>query len=146
MPLWPLYVSLLGLAVGGAMGAYAMLNPAWAARLVRLRDDPARPGGFAEFRGTYGGLFLAAHATAAFFVWTALDLAAGLEGAAPAAVLVIPACAIPASMWLGTSVGRIISILADKTGGGFNYASVGFEIVLGLMIAAPLWVFGLTPS
>lgn len=140
--LWPIYLSLVGLAIGAGMGAYAMINPRWAAGLVRLRDDPERPGGFAEFRGTYGGLFFGGHAVSAYLVLTALDLATSGAGLGPAAVLIIPATAIPASLWWGTAIGRAISVIVDRTGGGFNYASLAFEAVLGALIAAPLFAFG----
>jgi hypothetical protein len=115
------------------MGLYAMLaNPGWASRLVRLLPDPARPGGFAEFRATYGGLFAATHLLALAFVAEALrkpDIGANL--------LALGASAVCAAIWGGTAIGRAISIAADKTGGGFNAGSLVFEVVLGLLIAAP---------
>ena len=58
---WLCALALLG---GAGMGAYALVNPRWAAWLVRLQPDPARPGGAGEFRATYGGLFFAVHALA----------------------------------------------------------------------------------
>jgi hypothetical protein len=142
--LWPFWLSLAGCAIGAGMGAYAMLiNPKWASWLVRLRDDPARPGGAAEFRGTYGGLFFAVHTGAAYFIWTVMDL---LGSGDPMALQVglftlVPAAALAALIWWGTAVGRMISIIFDKTGGAFNYGSVVFEVILGALIAAPLFVF-----
>jgi hypothetical protein len=53
-------LNALALAFGVALGARALLNPKWAARLVRLREDE-QGGGFAEFRATYGGVFLGLH-------------------------------------------------------------------------------------
>jgi hypothetical protein len=53
-----------GLAIGAGVGLYAMIRPGWAAWLVRLYPDPSRPGGFGEFRPTYGGLFFFTHALA----------------------------------------------------------------------------------
>jgi hypothetical protein len=141
--LWPFWLSLAGCAIGAGMGAYAMLKPSWAAWLVRLRDDPARPGGSAEFRGTYGGLFFAVHAGAAYFIWTVMDM---LSLGDPMALqlglfTLVPAAALAALVWWGTAVGRVISILADKNGGAFNYGSVVFELILGALIAAPLLAF-----
>jgi hypothetical protein len=131
------YVSLVGLLIGAGMGLYGMINPRWAARLVRLRDDPDRPGGFAEFRGTYGGLFLGAHGFALAFLVPFLQEREVL-GAFPTHWVALGAIGVCAMMWLATSIGRAISIVADKTGGGFNYSSVGFEVALGLVIAAPV--------
>jgi hypothetical protein len=134
---WAYLISGVGLLIGAGMGLYAMFNPRWAARLVRLRDDPERPGGFAEFRGTYGGLFFAAHAVALYWLWAFLH---GGGDRVVAHITLSGALSVCAALWLGTSVGRIVSIFADKTGGGFNHASVVFEIVLGLTIASALLV------
>lgn len=127
------WLSMLGLAVGAGMGAGGLLNPAWAARLVRLRED--RAGGFAEFRGTYGGLFLGAHAVA-------LVLAAGAMGRSGALdAVAMGAAAVCAAMWIGTAIGRIVAMLRDAGAmTKFNQASVAFEAGLGLAILAP-WLF-----
>lgn len=137
MHLWPYWLSGAGCLVGAGMGLYAMINPAWASRLVRLRDDPDRPGGFAEFRGTYGGLFFAGHALA--LCWLSLFLAEREDWAGfPTHWMALGAVGVCAVLWLGTAIGRLISILLDRTGGGFNLASVLFELALGLAIGAPL--------
>jgi hypothetical protein len=133
---WESYVTGLGLLIGAGMGLYGMINPKWASWLVRLRDDPARPGGFAEFRGTYGGLFLGVHATALVLMAQAFH-GGGDMGLALGAMLTC------AAAWIATSVGRLVSIAVDKTGGGFNYGSVVFELILGVMILAlPLRLLG----
>lgn len=127
------WLSAAGLAVGAGMGLFAMINPRWAARLVRLRDDPEKPGGFAEFRGTYGGLFFASHALGLWLLsaserWSANQyLAAAAAGA-------IAVCGV---MWLGTALGRLISMAADGAATRFNAGSAVFECVLGLAIACP---------
>jgi hypothetical protein len=115
------------------MGAYALINPRWAARLVRLRDDPERLGGFAEFRATYGGLFLATHLVALHSLLTA-NL---IPNEGPFVWPVNPATDVCAAMWVGTAVGRGLSMLADKTATRFNCISLAFELGLGLLIAAP---------
>jgi hypothetical protein len=125
------WLSAIGLTIGAGMGLAGLLNPKWAANLVRLRDIPEKPGGFAEFRGTYGGLFLASHAVALFWVLPAFG--GNLSETALGAVMVCGA------MWIGTGVARVLSIALDKTGGGFNHASVAFEFALGLAIVAP-WI------
>ena len=136
MTAWPFWLSALGLAAGAAMGAYGLINPRWAAALVRLRDIPEKPGGFAEVRGTYGGLFLGSHAAAlALMVAAALKIEA--IGGVPTEGSGLGAVAVCGAMWIGTGIGRVVSILLDGTGTRFNRASVGFEVVLGLAILAP---------
>jgi hypothetical protein len=117
--------SLLGLALGAGMGAYAMINPRWASWLVRLVPDAERPGGEGEFRGTYGGLFFFTHAVA---LATAFH---DPHGFAPLT------CAL---IWWGTAVGRLSSIVLDRKGLPFNLWSFGFEVALGALIAAPVLV------
>ena len=53
-------ISVVTLLFGAVLGLSAMFSPAWASRIVRLVEDPdpLRPGGYSEFRATYGGLFL----------------------------------------------------------------------------------------
>jgi hypothetical protein len=118
------------------MGAYGLLNPRWAQGLVRLRDDPEKPGGFAEFRGTYGGLFLASHLVALVLM---VAVAREIEdlGGVPTLWTALGAAACCGAMWIGTAIGRIASILRDATGTKYNQASVAFELALGLVVVAP---------
>ena len=53
-------LNALALALGVGLGARALIDPRWASRFVRLKADD-QPGGFAEFRATYGGVFLLFH-------------------------------------------------------------------------------------
>jgi len=115
------------------MGAWSLVNPAWGSRLVRLVPDPARPGGFAEFRASYGGLFLASHALAG-----AALLTAGAGGEWASLVL--------AAAWAGAAVGRVVSIQLDAQSTGFNWGSVGFETLMALSLAAPFFVPRLLPG
>ncbi|MEX1249835.1 MAG: hypothetical protein WEA77_01385, partial [Hyphomonas sp.] len=57
-------LALIGLGLGALMGLGALFVPNWAAGVVRLQPDPERPGGYSEFRATYGGLLLLLHMTA----------------------------------------------------------------------------------
>ena len=50
-------LSALALAFGAYLGARGLFDPHWAQKLVRLKPDE-QGGGFAEFRATYGGVFL----------------------------------------------------------------------------------------
>ena len=132
---WPHWVCIAGLLIGAGMGLYAMVRPAWASWLVRLKADPERPGGYAEFRGTYGGLFFFTHALPlAFFLLAIVQPGATGE---PMAALFIAMCSVCVAAWWGTALGRIVSILVDRQGLPFNWGSVGFEVALGLLISAP---------
>jgi hypothetical protein len=131
---WLYWVSGVGLAIGAGMGLTSMINPRWGSRLVRLQADPDRPGGFAEFRGTYGGLFFFTHLLPLLFLFLGPGAAAPDSLGSGLYVWLLPGCI---AIWWGTAVGRIISILVDRQGLPFNIASVGFELVLGLLIGAP---------
>jgi hypothetical protein len=128
-------VSALGMAFGAFLGARALLDPHWASRFVRLKEGEA--GGFAEFRATYGGVFLGLHLAALAFTLFYLR-----AGAAVIGVAATGAAATLALGWLGSACGRIISILRDKTGTAFNWTSVAVEFALALAIGAPwaLWL------
>lgn len=130
-------ISILGLLVGAGLGLAGLLNPRWAANLVRLRDTPENPGGFAEFRGTYGGLFFGAHGIA-LILSGPLAWDAAAAGDPTKLWAGFGAAAVCAAMWIGTGLGRVLSIAADGTNTKFNQASVIFEIALGLIILAPV--------
>jgi hypothetical protein len=54
-------IALVGLGIGALLGLGALFAPDWAAGVVRLKADPEKPGGYSEFRATYGGLLLLTH-------------------------------------------------------------------------------------
>ena len=130
------WLSAAGLLIGAGMGAYGLVSPRWVATLVRLRDDPGAPGGFAEFRGTYGGLFLASHALA-LILMVAVAREVETLGGVPTLWTALGASAVCSAMWLGTAIGRAASTLFDGTATKYNQASIAFEIALGLAIMAP---------
>lgn len=124
-------ISCIALASGAAMGLGALISPRWASGVVRLVEDPdpARPGGYSEFRATYGGLFLMAHLSALLI---ALNLPAIYAGFA----------ALPLALgWIGAGIGRLVSLIADR---GRNRARglipiwIPLEILIGLAIGANL--------
>ncbi len=122
-------VSLIALAAGAAMGLGALISPAWASGVVRLEAAAGRPGGYAEFRATYGGLFFLVHASA---------LAIALSAPAEIGMLVVAPLALG---WIGAGLGRVVSLMFDgeKLGGaGLNRTWVATEFGLGLAIGAPL--------
>lgn len=120
-----LWVSAITLGLGALMGLKGMADPAWAARLVRLQPEPERPEGVAEFRGTFGGMFLGLHVVA-----LAVVLAQG--GEAGQAV-----CWVLAAGWWMTAVGRAWARVADPAANHpFVLQSIVIEVVAGALIAA----------
>ena len=105
-----------------------------ASRVVRLVEDPdpLRPGGYSEFRATYGGLFLFSH------LMTAI-LLVNLGGSEPeilTSIVVLPL----AAGWVGAGVGRLMSRILDRIKNrepGMIPVWIVFEIIFGLAIAAP---------
>ncbi|MDX1293495.1 MAG: hypothetical protein R3265_11855 [Hyphomonas sp.] len=130
-------ISLVALLFGAVIGLSAMFSPAWASRVVRLVEDPdpLRPGGFSEFRATYGGLFLFSHLMTAILV---MNLS-GAEGILTTLV-VLPL----AAGWIGAGVGRLMSLVFDRRQNrepGLIPVWIPLEIILGLAIAAPFLHF-----
>ena len=121
---WTEITALIACAFGGALGLYAMINPTWASRLVRLVPREGKVEGKSEFRSTYGGLFLFGHA---FAGWAFLadqpgaDLAAAAVGAG----------------WIGSAAGRLMSFALDKTASPVNWFNVALEALLGALLLLP---------
>lgn len=125
-------LGLIGLGLGALMGLGALFSPNWAAGVVRLQPDPVKPGGYSEFRATYGGLLLLLHLTAFIMVLHAPP-AMGLAAALPIA-----------AGWFGAAIGRTFSMLLDRGKGGeakILPVWMATEIALGLAIAAPILQF-----
>ena len=122
-------ISQIGLLLGALMGLGSLFSPQWAAGVVRLRAEEGRPGGYSEFRATYGGLLLMLHLTALVIV----------RQVEPAAA---PLVALPLSLaWFGAAFGRTVSLVLDgaKLGGpGLIPVWIGTEILLAVMIGLPI--------
>jgi hypothetical protein len=129
--LWVL--NALALAFGVGLGARALFDPKWAARFVRLKADE-QGGGFAEFRATYGGVFLGVHAIA--LIMTLMYVSAGEYVVGVAAT---GAAAALGAGWAGSSGGRVLAMLLDGADTKFNRLSAAVEAALALAIAAP-WI------
>jgi hypothetical protein len=131
-------LNALALVFGAYLGPRGLLDPRWAAKLVRLQADE-QGGGFAEFRATFGGLFLASHAAALFFSvkWIA-------NGEPVVGVFAAGAAAVLAAAWIGTGFGRFYSMLRDNTRTPFNIMSAWIELLVGAMIGAPWALWGFT--
>lgn len=130
-------LNVIALAAGAGLGFRALIDPAWAQRLLRLRADETRPDGFAAFRA-HGGLFFAAHAAAlAMSVnWiNAGAVAIGLYASGAAVVL--------SAAWAGAAGGRVLAMLRDGARTRFNLVAACVELGMALAIGAPwvVWVF-----
>ncbi|MEM6899830.1 MAG: hypothetical protein AAF583_08675 [Pseudomonadota bacterium] len=123
------YISAAGLLFGAWAGLLALVRPAQIAKSLRLQANPNKPGGYAEFRSTFGGVFLMIHAVALLLVMRLDPLIGGL--------VVLPI----AGAWLGAAFARTLSMALDKAengDGGINRYWVCLEVVVALVIAAPI--------
>jgi hypothetical protein len=131
-------LNALALALGAGLGARALIDPHWASRFVRLKADE-QGGGFAEFRATYGGVFLFLHIAA-----LVLTLRYLLAGGALVGVVATGASAAVSAAWSGAAFGRLVSMWRDQTDTKFNRLSAGVEAAMALAIGLPwiVWFFG----
>ncbi|MEO0465168.1 MAG: DUF4345 family protein [Pseudomonadota bacterium] len=124
--MFALSLAIIGLGFGAIIGLGSLFNPAWAADIVRLQADPVKPGGYSEFRATYGGLLFMVH-----FVALVLVLTTDLGWAVTLPI---------AAGWFGAAIGRSMSLILDKTElrePAKNPTWIATEIALGLAIGAP---------
>jgi hypothetical protein len=128
-------LSALALAFGAALGVRALIDPDWAAKFVRLKPDE-QGGGFAEFRATYGGVFLGLHLVA--LVFTLLYL---WGGEYVIGVCATGAAAAIAAGWAGAALGRVVAIWRDGADTSFNRMSAGVEIAMAFAIGMPWLVW-----
>lgn len=119
--------------IGAGLGLGAIISPEWAARLVRMQADPANPEGYAEFRATFGGVFLFLHL--AFLA--SITLNQGVIGAA----------AVLSFGWGGAAFGRILSLMLDgeKVRTKHNYVSIIVETAAAIAFALPVANFVTNP-
>lgn len=128
---WTEIVSLVTLGFGALIGFISLINPAWGANVVRLQadPDPLKPGGFSEFRATYGGLFLMLHLMALLLTYHVPRIASDILILAPIA-----------AGWIGAGLGRTVSLLFDREENreaGLIPIWIPLEILIGLAIFAP---------
>ena len=126
------YLTLAGLGFGAFAGFIALFRPQAMANTLGLQANPAKPGGFAEFRATFGGVFFMIHLTAFLSV---LRLPAGIS------IFVV----LPIAMgWYGAAFGRAASMVmdAEKNGeGGTNRYWIMLELIVGTLIMSIFFQF-----
>ena len=127
-------VSVLALGFGALLGLGSLLSPNWASGVVRLvpMTPSEKPGGYSEFRATYGGLLLMTHMVTALLV---ISFSQAGEHAI-AGVLGLPM----ALGWMGAACGRFASLILDEAengGPGLIRTWMATEVALALAIAAP---------
>lgn len=127
---WTEIISYLTLGFGALIGFISLINPGWGANVVRLQadPDPLKPGGYSEFRATYGGLFMMLHLMALL-----LTMNANTQGD----ILVL---APIAAAWIGAGLGRTLSLILDREQNreaGLIPVWIPVEILMGLAVFAP---------
>ena len=129
-------IAIVALGFCAALGFGSLFAPKWAAGVVRLvaDPDPDKPGGFSEFRATYGGLLLLLHLSVLIILLQEqLELTYKVFALFPVAMA-----------WIGAGLGRTVSLLMDKEenrANGLIPVWIPLELALGLAILAP--AFGL---
>jgi hypothetical protein len=134
----PIWVSVGGLSIGAMTGLVALIFPTVAASQTHLQPNPTKPGAFAEFRATFGGLYLGAHGAALVFM---IAWALGFEtmAGAPLDWTAMGAAAVCGALWIGGAIGRLVSMFADKTNSGLNQVAVSVDFAVGVAILYP-WI------
>lgn len=128
---WTEIISFAALGFCALIGFGALISPKWAAGVVRLQadPDPLKPGGYSEFRATYGGLLLLLHLMAFVMVWHLPKTQTDILVLAPLA-----------AAWIGAGFGRTVSLFLDKEENrapGMIPIWIPMEFALGLAIFAP---------
>jgi hypothetical protein len=128
-------ISLVALGFGAVLGVTSLISPSWAAGVVRLVEDPDpdKPGGYSEFRATFGGFFMLVHMMTAALLLTV----SASEVTLLSILVVLPL----AAGWIGAAFGRTVSLLLDgkkNRDRGMIPVWIPMEFLTGLAIAAPV--------
>jgi hypothetical protein len=115
---WPVstgeWLAWLSAAATLLLGLYALVMPRAALRLVRLRTQEGHPEAVAEVRGGIGGFYVGMGLACLLLAQPWLYIALGFA-------------------WACTALGRLLSILVDRGGNGYNWGFLVFDVVLAAL-------------
>ncbi|MFM8412737.1 MAG: DUF4345 family protein [Alphaproteobacteria bacterium] len=111
----PGWLPTIGAAINVALGLNGLLRPDATADFTSIA--PVGRIGTSEIRATYGGLFLALGSFA-------------LASGSPVAYRAL-GCA-----WLGAALGRVLSVVVDRSREPRNLGAVAFEAVIAALLLA----------
>ncbi|MDX2274777.1 MAG: hypothetical protein NW206_04930 [Hyphomonadaceae bacterium] len=134
---WALNALTLSFCAG--LGARALIDPVWAARLMRMQGDESGEKS-ALLSSTLGGVFLASHAAALYFTMKWIIGGEGVIG-----IFAAGAAAALCGAWIGSALGRGVALYKDRALATSAYMrAAGVEALIGALIGAPwlVWALG----
>jgi hypothetical protein len=105
--------NIVGALITLALGLLGLLAPTAASKFTQLQA--LSRSGFAEFRSTFGGLFVGLGVCLLLFNQPTIYLVVGIA-------------------WLATALGRALSIILDKGGEAKNYQGFVLEALVGVLL------------
>jgi Domain of unknown function (DUF4345) len=109
-------LNYLGATITTAMGLMGLITPRLAAKFTGLQAT--NKTAFAEFRATFGGMFV-------------------VMGLLPMLIGSTLVFSVIGCIWLGAAIGRLTSVFLDE---GYkevkNIAGIGFEAAIGFLLLA----------
>ncbi|MBU6283932.1 DUF4345 family protein [bacterium] len=109
------WLPIVGAAINVGLGLNGLLRPAATAEFTSMA--PVGRTGVSEIRATYGGLFLA---LGLFALGTGSPVAFRALGCG----------------WLGAALGRVASIVVDRSREPRNFGAVAFEAAIAALLLA----------
>lgn len=116
-------LAILGAVFTLALGLGGLILPKLAQRITLLGPLPGYPGAIAEVRASFGGLYIGVGVAVLMALWAEQD--------------VVGASFVAALAWLGLALGRIVSMITDRSANAWNWTSLFVELGVGAMLLAP---------
>ena len=121
----PFLIAVAACCTSGALGGFAFAKPRSALEWVGLTPAADSNHGLSETRA-FGGSLLVAHFMAAWLLGYMPGLGADI-------------CLGLALLWAGAALGRIVSVIFDRTGGARSRWVLVMEIMTALALTLPWW-------